>query len=147
MDNKDLAKRCTQAERDRDEFQIKFEQNQQAYKMLHQSFDAEKANHDHKQRELTDRLQKLNHDLEKMTRDYTHTFEELNELKKKHSSTQNEQTSLQRRMTELIKRHEEQMVEKEKDCLTRLTQRDDVNRTTFNELRNLVNRQQRMIVK
>jgi hypothetical protein len=39
------------------------------------------------------------------------------------------------------------MIEKEKDCLARLTQRDDVNRVTFNELRNLVNRQQRMIVK
>lgn len=115
--------------------------------MLQQSFDAEKLNHEHKQKELNDRLQKVTNDLEKMTRDYTSTFNELNDLKKKFSSTQNEQTSLQRRMTELIKRHEEQMVDKEKDCLTRLTQRDDVNRTTFNELRNLVNRQQRMIVK
>ncbi|CAF4014386.1 unnamed protein product, partial [Rotaria sp. Silwood1] len=50
-------------------------------------------------------------------------------------------------MAELVKRHEEQIIEKEKECLVRLTQRDDVNRVTFNELRNLVNRQQRMIVK
>jgi len=82
-----------------------------------------------------------------MTHDYTRTFEELNELKQKLSSGQNEQILLQRRITELIKRHEEQTIEKDKDCLTRLTQRDEVNRTTFNELRNLVNRQQRMIVK
>jgi transcriptional regulator of heat shock response len=115
--------------------------------MLQQSFEAEKTNHELKQKELNERLQKLSNDLDKMTRDYTSTFNELNELKKKLSSTQNEQTLLQRRMTELIKRHEEQMIEKEKECLTRLTQRDDVNRTTFNELRNLVNRQQRMIVK
>ena len=39
------------------------------------------------------------------------------------------------------------MVEKEADCLSRLKQRDEINRATFNELRNLVNRQQRMIVK
>jgi len=38
-----------------------------------------------------------------MTRDYTTTFSELNEFKKKLSSTQNEQTLLQRRMTELVK--------------------------------------------
>lgn len=82
-----------------------------------------------------------------MTHDYTRTFEELNELKQKLSSGQNEQILLQRRITELIKRHEEQTIEKDKDCLTRLTQRDEVNRTTFNELRDLVNRQQRMIVK
>jgi len=82
-----------------------------------------------------------------MTHDYTRTFEELYELKQKLSSGQNEQILLQRRITELIKRHEEQTIEKDKDCLTRLTQRDEVNRTTFNELRNLVNRQQRMIVK
>lgn len=82
-----------------------------------------------------------------MTHNYTSTFNELNELKKKLSSTQNEQILLQRRITELIKRHEEEIVEKEKDCLTRLTQRDEINRVTFNELRNLVNRQQRMIVK
>jgi hypothetical protein len=39
------------------------------------------------------------------------------------------------------------MLEKDKDCLARLAQRDDVNRTTFDELRSLVHRQQRMIVK
>lgn len=82
-----------------------------------------------------------------MTRDYTTTFNELNEMKKKLSSVQNEQILLQRRLTESIKRHEEEIVEKEKDCLSRLTQRDEINRVTFNELRNLVNRQQRMIVK
>jgi hypothetical protein len=38
-----------------------------------------------------------------MTRDYTTTFNELNELKKRLSSTQNEQTLLQRRITELVK--------------------------------------------
>ena len=115
--------------------------------MLQQSFEAERTNHDHKQKELNERIQKLTNDLDKMTRDYTSTFNELNELKKKLSSTQNEQTLLQRRITESIKRHEEQMMDKEKECLARLTQRDDVNRTTFNELRDLVNRQQRMIVK
>lgn len=126
---------------------MKFEQLQQTHKLLQQSFDAEKLNHEHKHKELTERLQKCTHDLDKMTHDYTRTFEELNDLKQKFSSGQNEQILLQRRITELIKRHEEQTIEKDKDCLTRLTQRDEVNRTTFNELRNLVNRQQRMIVK
>jgi hypothetical protein len=115
--------------------------------MLQQSFEAEKTNHELKQKELTERSQKSTNDLEKMTRDYTTTFHEFNDLKKKLSSTQNEQILLQRRMTELVKRHEEQMIEKETDCSTRLKQRDESNRTTFNELRNLVNRQQRMIVK
>ncbi|UJR30782.1 hypothetical protein I4U23_018302 [Adineta vaga] len=147
MDNEDYAKRCFHAERERDENQLKLEQIHQSYKLLQQSFEAEKANHELKQKELTDRFQKVNNDLEKMTRDYTTTFTELNELKKRLSSTQNEQILLQRRITELIKRHEEQILEKETDCLARLKQRDDVNRTTFNELRNLVNRQQRMIVK
>lgn len=147
LDNQELAKRCSQAERDRDETQLKFEQLVQNHKLLQQSSDAEKLNHEHKHKELTDRFQKSTHDLDKMTHNYTQTFEELNELKKKFSSLQNEQTLLQRRLTESIKRHEEQTIEKEKDCLARLTQRDEVNRTTFNELRNLVNRQQRMIVK
>ncbi|CAF2498829.1 unnamed protein product [Rotaria sp. Silwood2] len=147
LDNEDLAKRCFQSERERDESQLKFEQNQQAFKMLQQSYEADKKNHEHKQKELTERLQKVSNDLDKMTLDYTATFNELNELKKRLSSTQNEQTLLQRRMAELVKRHEEQIIEKEKECLVRLTQRDDVNRVTFNELRNLVNRQQRMIVK
>ncbi|CAF1683313.1 unnamed protein product, partial [Adineta ricciae] len=146
IDNEDLGKRCFHAERERDENQLKLEQIQQSYKLLQQSFEAEKANHQLKQKELTDRLQKINNDLEKMTLDYTSTFTELNELKKRLSTNQNEQTLLQRRITELIKRHEEQMVEKEADCLSRLKQRDEINRTTFNELRNLVNRQQRMIV-
>ncbi|CAF4453440.1 unnamed protein product, partial [Rotaria sp. Silwood2] len=146
LDNEDLAKRCFQSERERDESQLKFEQNQQAFKMLQQSYEADKKNHEHKQKELTERLQKVSNDLDKMTLDYTATFNELNELKKRLSSTQNEQTLLQRRMAELVKRHEEQIIEKEKECLVRLTQRDDVNRVTFNELRNLVNRQQRMIV-
>ncbi|CAF3464004.1 unnamed protein product [Rotaria sp. Silwood1] len=147
LDNEDLAKRCVQAERERDDTQLKFEQNHQAFKMLQQSYEADKKNHELKQKELTERLQKVTNDLDKMTLDYTATFNDLNELKKRLSSTQNEQTLLQRRMAELVKRHEEQIIEKEKECLVRLTQRDDVNRVTFNELRNLVNRQQRMIVK
>ena len=96
---------------------------------------------------MTERLQKVSSDLDRTTNEYTSTFNELNELKKKISHLHNEQTSMQRRMTDLVKRHEEQMLEKEKDCLVRLAQRDEVNRSTFNELRNLVNRQQRMIVK
>lgn len=101
-----------------------------------------------------------------MTNEHTATFNALNEAKKKLSSIQNDQIVLHRRMADLVKiiidlilffhlkififkvkRHEEQLVEKEKDCLARVTQRDEVNRVTFNELRALVNRQQRMIVK
>ena len=134
-------------------------------------FDAEKMSYEMKRQELNDRVQKVSQDLNRMTADYTTTFNELNDLKKKYSSIQNEQNSMQRRMTDLVnsknflftlrridvffkcffmlqvKRHEEGLIEKEKDCLQRLTQRDEVNRTTFNELRNLVGRQQRMIVK
>ena len=51
--------------------------------MLQQSYEAEKTNHELKQKELTDRVQKLTNDLDKMTRDYTTTFSELNEFKKK----------------------------------------------------------------
>jgi len=71
--------------------------------MIQQSYEAEKTNHELKQKELTERLQKVTNDLDKMTRDYTTTFNELNELKKRLSSTQNEQTLLQRRITELVK--------------------------------------------
>ena len=117
------------------------------YRSDHFSFDAEKANHQLKEKELTARFQKVNSDLDRTTNEYTSMFNELNETKKKMSTLQNEQTSMQRRMTDVVKRHEEQMLDKEKDCLVRLAQRDEVNRSTFNELRNLVNRQQRMIVK
>ncbi|CAF1207838.1 unnamed protein product [Rotaria sordida] len=147
LDNEDLTKRCVQAERERDEIQLKFEQNQQAYKMLQQSYEAKKKSHEHKQKELVERSQKLTNDLDKMTRDYTSAFNDLNDLKNKLSITQNEQTLLHRRMAESVRRHEEKIIEKEKECLGRLTQRDDVNRITFNELRNLVNQQQRMLVK
>ncbi|CAF3415486.1 unnamed protein product [Rotaria socialis] len=147
LDNEDLAKRCFHAERERDDTQLKYEQTQQAHKMLQQTHTAEKLNHEHKQKELTERLQKVTSDLDKMTNEYTSTINELNECKKRLSLIQNEQTLVQRRMADLVKRHEEQIIEKERECLVRLTQRDDVNRVTFNELRNLVNRQQRMIVK
>ncbi|CAF4401050.1 unnamed protein product, partial [Adineta steineri] len=57
IDNDDLAKRCFNSERERDEIQLKYEQIHQTYKILQQSYDAEKINHEHKQKELTERLQ------------------------------------------------------------------------------------------
>ena len=120
LDNEDLAKRCFHAERERDETQLKLEQVQQAQKLLQQryealrslikspfadhrfSFEAEKSGHQAKQQELSERVQKVSIDLDRTTADYTTTFTELNELKKKLSLIQNEQMLSQRRMTDLV---------------------------------------------
>lgn len=66
------------------------------------SSEAEKSGHQAKQQELSERVQKVSIDLDRVTADYTTTFTELNELKKKLSSTQNEQMVSQRRMTDLV---------------------------------------------
>lgn len=68
------------------------------------SFQAEKNTHEVKRQEFMDRNQKVSADLDRITAEYTMTFNELNELKKKHSTTQNEQASLQRRISDLVRR-------------------------------------------
>ncbi|CAF1444902.1 unnamed protein product, partial [Didymodactylos carnosus] len=145
--NEDLAKRCFNGERERDDALTKLEQLQHSQKIAQHSFETEQSKSLLKQKELNERLEKVTIDLDNMSRDHTMTLNELNELKKKLSNAQTEQNLLQRRMTDLVKRHEEQLIEREKECLNRLTERDNINGATFNELRNLVNRQQRMIVK